>query len=128
MVCEVESDCWLQSNKAVFIHSKYPIGLPRPNITGAMDFSDPSNPIIDVDDEDEEECCITIKDIKDLNFAVQHKVDCVAVSGVHSARDIQEAKFILGNKTNIRILAKIQDAQVKLIKRGGSVSLLRNSI
>ena len=110
IVCEVENDCYLQSNKAIFIHSKSPMGLPKPNVTNKMDFTDPKNPIIDdSEDDDEDECCITVKDIKDLNFAVQNKVDCIAVSGVHSSKDIEEAKFILG-KTNVRILAKIQDA------------------
>jgi Pyruvate kinase len=112
ILCEVETDCTIQAHKALFIHTKNPVGFPGPSVT-SLDFKDPLvNRTASEQDPDENETCISVKDIKDMNFATQLGVDCIAVSGVHSAEDIKEAKFILGPKTPVRLLSKIQDAKV----------------
>lgn len=50
---------------------------------------------------------ITEKDVKDLKFVLKTGVDCVAVSFVSTAEDIQKVRKIIGNKP-VEIYAKIE--------------------
>jgi pyruvate kinase len=53
--------------------------------------------------------CLTEKDLKDLDFALAHDVDWVALSFVRSARDIIELRHIIRSKQHhARIIAKIE--------------------
>jgi len=53
--------------------------------------------------------CLTEKDLADLNFALDHNVDWVALSFVRSARDIIELRHIIQSKQHhARIIAKIE--------------------
>lgn len=53
--------------------------------------------------------CITEKDAKDLEFALQQNVDWVGLSFVRSARDIIELKHIIkNNKRHAKVIAKIE--------------------
>lgn len=53
--------------------------------------------------------CITEKDAKDLEFALEQHVDWVGLSFVRSARDIIELKHIIANrKAHAKVIAKIE--------------------
>ncbi|MGY6561983.1 MAG: pyruvate kinase [Luteibaculaceae bacterium] len=53
--------------------------------------------------------CLTEKDLKDLDFALTHNVDWVALSFVRSARDIIELRHIIRSRQHhARIIAKIE--------------------
>lgn len=53
--------------------------------------------------------CITEKDAKDLEFALDQKVDWIGLSFVRSARDIIELKHIIANrKCHAKVIAKIE--------------------
>jgi pyruvate kinase len=55
---------------------------------------------------------ITAKDRKDIEFAVEHDLDFIALSFVRSASDIVELREVLGAKAkNIKIIAKIEDQE-----------------
>ncbi len=55
---------------------------------------------------------ITAKDRKDIEFAVEHDVDFIALSFVRSAADVHELREFLGAKVkNIKIIAKIEDQE-----------------
>ncbi len=53
---------------------------------------------------------ITPKDRKDIDFAIEHDVDFIALSFVGTANDVEELRDALGQKVkNIKIIAKIED-------------------
>ena len=53
--------------------------------------------------------CLTEKDLKDLDFVLDHHVDWIGLSFVRSARDIIELKHIIKNKErHARVVAKIE--------------------
>ncbi len=55
--------------------------------------------------------CLTEKDLKDLDFALTHKVDWVGLSFVRSAADIIELKHLIQNfdhNVRTRVVAKIE--------------------
>ncbi|MGV6860605.1 MAG: pyruvate kinase [Putridiphycobacter sp.] len=53
--------------------------------------------------------CITEKDAKDLEFALQQEVDWIGLSFVRSARDIIELKHIISkNGSQAKVIAKIE--------------------
>jgi pyruvate kinase len=53
--------------------------------------------------------CLTPKDLKDLDFALEHKVDWIGLSFVRSARDIIELKHIIAkNGSSAKVIAKIE--------------------
>jgi len=53
---------------------------------------------------------LTPKDLDDLNFALELGVDCICLSFVQRAKDIKEARKIIGNKA--WIIAKLEKPQV----------------
>ena len=52
---------------------------------------------------------LTAKDIRDVKFALKHKVDFIALSFVQSAQDIIKLRKVLG-KSKVKIVAKIERA------------------
>jgi pyruvate kinase len=53
--------------------------------------------------------CLTIKDLRDLDFALEHEVDWIALSFVRSVTDIVELKEIIKNSgKRCRVVAKIE--------------------
>jgi pyruvate kinase len=52
---------------------------------------------------------LTLKDIKDVKFALKHGVDFIALSFVQSAQDIIKLRKVLG-KSKVKIVAKIERA------------------
>jgi len=53
--------------------------------------------------------CLTEKDLKDLDFALENEVDWIGLSFVRSARDIIELKHIITSKEkSAKIIAKIE--------------------
>jgi len=55
---------------------------------------------------------ITDKDVRDIEFAMAHDVDFIALSFVRSADDIAALRKLLGRKAqNIRVIAKIEDRE-----------------
>ncbi len=53
--------------------------------------------------------CLTIKDIRDLDFALEHDFDWIGLSFVRSVTDIVELKDIIKNKgKRARVVAKIE--------------------
>lgn len=53
--------------------------------------------------------CLTVKDLRDLDFALEHDFDWIALSFVRSATDIVELKEIIRNKgKKARVIAKIE--------------------
>jgi pyruvate kinase len=61
--------------------------------------------------------CLTEKDLKDLDFALTHKVDWVGLSFVRSAADIIELKHLIQNfdhKVRTRVVAKIEKPEAIL--------------
>lgn len=53
--------------------------------------------------------CLTEKDLKDLDFVLDHDVDWIGLSFVRSARDIIELKHIIKSKEkHARVVAKIE--------------------
>lgn len=56
--------------------------------------------------------CLTPKDLKDLEFVMEHKLDWVALSFVREAKDITQLRDILNaNNSNAHIVAKIEKPQ-----------------
>lgn len=61
--------------------------------------------------------CLTEKDLKDLDFALTHKVDWVGLSFVRSASDIIELKHLIKNfdqNVRTRVVAKIEKPEAIL--------------
>lgn len=61
--------------------------------------------------------CLTEKDLKDLNFALEQKVDWVGLSFVRSAKDIVELKNIIcqfNSDVKTRVIAKIEKPEALL--------------
>jgi pyruvate kinase len=53
--------------------------------------------------------CLTVKDLRDLDFALEHEFDWIALSFVRSVTDIVELKEIIHNKgKKARVIAKIE--------------------
>lgn len=53
---------------------------------------------------------LTAKDIKDVKFALKHGVDFIALSFVQSVEDIIKLRKVLGPKSKVKIVAKIERA------------------
>ncbi len=51
---------------------------------------------------------LTAKDLKDLQFGIKAGMDYVALSFVQSAKDVMKLKKILGPKSNVKIISKIE--------------------
>lgn len=55
---------------------------------------------------------ITAKDRKDIEFALEHEVDFIALSFVRSPEDVRELRELLGGGgQNVKIIAKIEDQE-----------------
>jgi len=55
---------------------------------------------------------ITPKDREDIEFAMAHDIDFIALSFVRGAADVEELRTFLGRKAkNVRIIAKIEDQE-----------------
>jgi pyruvate kinase len=55
---------------------------------------------------------ITEKDKRDIEFAIEHDLDFIALSFVRSAEDVKQLREMLERKnTNIKIVAKIEDQE-----------------
>jgi pyruvate kinase len=55
---------------------------------------------------------ITAKDRKDIEFALEHEVDFIALSFVRSPDDVRELRELLGTRgQNVKIIAKIEDQE-----------------
>jgi pyruvate kinase len=55
---------------------------------------------------------ITAKDRKDIEFALEHEVDFIALSFVRSPDDVRELRELLGSRgQNVKIVAKIEDQE-----------------
>jgi len=53
--------------------------------------------------------CLTEKDLKDLDFALEHNLDWIGLSFVRSARDIIELKHIISSQNkHSKVIAKIE--------------------
>ena len=53
--------------------------------------------------------CLTEKDLVDLDFAIEHKLDWIGLSFVRSSEDIIELKTIIAkNNANAKVIAKIE--------------------
>ncbi len=53
--------------------------------------------------------CLTEKDLKDLDFALEHQLDWIGLSFVRSARDIIELKHIISkHNSSAKVIAKIE--------------------
>lgn len=53
--------------------------------------------------------CLTVKDLEDLNWAIEQNFDWIGLSFVRSARDIIELKHIISNsKCKAKVIAKIE--------------------
>lgn len=56
--------------------------------------------------------CLTEKDRRDLEFALEHDIEWIGLSFVRSASDIEELKAIIKDKNkNARVIAKIEKPQ-----------------
>jgi pyruvate kinase len=51
---------------------------------------------------------LTVKDIKDAKFGVKEGMDYIALSFVQSARDVIRLRRILGRKSKVKIISKIE--------------------
>jgi len=103
IVCEAESDCTIQSSKPIFIHASSQENQRDQKSKSYCLYMEDS-------DLEDEISCINVKDIKDLNMGLKLEVDSVAITGVRSKKDVEEARFILGHKSHIRVITKIQNA------------------
>ena len=57
--------------------------------------------------------CLTEKDVEDLRFGIEHRVDFVAVSFVRTVDDIREVrKFLAGQGADIPLVAKLERHEV----------------
>jgi pyruvate kinase len=57
--------------------------------------------------------CLTEKDVADLKFGIEHRVDFVAVSFVRTVDDIREVrKFLAGQGADIPLVAKLERHEV----------------
>src|SRR5438105_2056294 len=57
--------------------------------------------------------CLTDKDVEDLKFGIEHRVDFVAVSFVRTVDDIREVrKFLAGQGADIPLVAKLERHEV----------------
>jgi pyruvate kinase len=55
---------------------------------------------------------ITAKDRKDIEFALEHEIDFIALSFVRSPDDVRELRELLGTRgQNVKIVAKIEDQE-----------------
>jgi len=67
-----------------------------------------SNKAINVPDTNMRKGGLTGKDIKDLNFGLRAGVEYIGLSFVQKASDIAKLKKLLGKKTSIKVIAKIE--------------------
>jgi pyruvate kinase len=106
VLCVVDDDCQLKSDKPFFIYS-------RKKIKKYESINDLSKLATAADAEEAEEdfTPISARDIKDINAAEKYEVDCIIVSEIRKASHIKEARYISGNNKGIKILAKIQNAE-----------------
>ena len=53
--------------------------------------------------------CLTVKDLRDLDFALEHEVDWIGLSFVRSAKDIDDLRKLITKKNkHAKIIAKIE--------------------
>lgn len=53
--------------------------------------------------------CLTVKDLRDLDFALEHNVDWIGLSFVRSAKDIEDLRKLISKKNkHSKIIAKIE--------------------
>ena len=78
--------------------------------------------------------CLTEKDLKDLDFALEHNVDWVGLSFVRSARDIIELKHIISTKqAKAKVIAKIEKPEAlneidEIIKESDALMVARGDL
>ncbi|MCT4583031.1 MAG: pyruvate kinase [Flavobacteriales bacterium] len=77
---------------------------------------------------------LTVKDRKDLELALQHDIDWVALSFVRSARDIIELKHLIKNSgKSTRVIAKIEKPEAiedldDIIKQADGIMVARGDL
>jgi len=77
---------------------------------------------------------LTLKDLKDLDFALEHNVDWIGLSFVRSARDIIELKHLISSKNKkARIIAKIEKPEAveeieEIIKQTDAIMVARGDL
>ena len=53
--------------------------------------------------------CLTVKDLRDLDFALEHNIDWIGLSFVRSAKDIHDLRKLISKKNkHTKIIAKIE--------------------
>lgn len=67
-----------------------------------------SNKAINVPDTNMRKGGLTPKDIKDLNFGLKAGVEYIGLSFVQTAADIIKLKKLIGKKSNVKVVAKIE--------------------
>lgn len=78
--------------------------------------------------------CLTEKDLHDLEFAIEHKVDWIGLSFVRSARDIIELKHIISSKkSGAKIVAKIEKPEAiedidEIVKSSDALMVARGDL
>ena len=78
--------------------------------------------------------CLTEKDLKDLDFALEHNVDWIGLSFVRSARDIIELKHIISSKmAKAKVIAKIEKPEAieeidEIMKESDAIMVARGDL
>lgn len=78
--------------------------------------------------------CLTEKDLEDLEFALEHKLDWIGLSFVRSARDIIELKHIISkSNSNAKVIAKVEKPEAvtdidDIIKATDAVMVARGDL
>lgn len=78
--------------------------------------------------------CLTEKDLEDLEFAIEHRVDWIGLSFVRSARDIIELKHIISSKkSSAKIIAKIEKPEAledidEIVKSSDALMVARGDL
>lgn len=78
--------------------------------------------------------CLTEKDLKDLDFALEQNVDWVGLSFVRSPRDIIELKHLIGNKKcKAKVIAKIEKPEAisaidEIIEQSDALMIARGDL
>lgn len=78
--------------------------------------------------------CLTEKDLKDLDFALEHNVDWIGLSFVRSARDLIELKHIISSKmAKAKVIAKIEKPEAiaeidEIMKESDAIMVARGDL
>lgn len=78
--------------------------------------------------------CLTEKDLKDLDFALEHNVDWIGLSFVRSASDIMELKQIISTKmAKAKVIAKIEKPEAieeidEIMKESDAIMVARGDL